>query len=148
VPDHPALLARLTGLVADHGQLAIQVPTFRHPIYAAATAVAAAEPFRSALGGWTLESPVLEPEEYARLLFDLGHREQQVRLQVYAHVLPSREDVIEWVKGTLLTSYQERLPAECYDAFLRAYRERLFTMIADERPFLFTMSRMLCWARR
>ena len=39
---------------------------------------------------------------------------QQVRLQVYAHVLPARDDVIEWVKGTMLTDYQRRLPAELW----------------------------------
>lgn len=148
VPDHPALLARLTQAVADGGQLAFQVPAGHHAIRQVASAVAATEPFRSALGGWTRGDPVLSPEGYAVVLHRLGYREQHVRLQIYPHVLPSRDDVVEWVKGTLLTAYEGRMPAGLYAQFLDAYRERLFAEIEDTRPFFYPFARILCRAVR
>jgi trans-aconitate 2-methyltransferase len=148
VPDHPALFARLTHLLDDNGQLAVQVPASRGPIYTVAREIASTEPFSTALGGWLPDDPVLPPDGYASVLFDLGFRQQRVLLRIYPHVLPSRDHVIEWVKGTLLTTYQERMPAPLFDSFLAAYRRRLFEDLEDTRPFFFPFSRILCWAAR
>ncbi len=145
LPDHPALLARLTGAVADGGQLAFQVPTGARAVRQAAIAVASSEPFRSALDGWTRQDPVLTAEEYATLLHRLGYRRQHVRLQIYPHVLPDREHVIEWVRGTLLTAYEERMSADLYADFVAAYRARLFDALEDTRPFFYPFARILCW---
>jgi trans-aconitate 2-methyltransferase len=82
------------------------------------------------------------------VLHRLGYADQCVRLQVYAHRLASREDVVEWVKGSRLTDYERRLPPGAFEEFLRRYRERLIARLQDERPFLFTFKRILFWARR
>lgn len=146
--NHPALLARLTRLLAEDGQLAVQVPASRGPIYSAAQEVAASEPFRTALEGWQRDDPVLHADEYASVLFTLGYTRQRVLMRIYPHVLASRDEVVEWVKGTLLTSYQERMPASLFDAYLEAYRARLFQDLADTRPFFFPFPRILFWAAR
>jgi trans-aconitate 2-methyltransferase len=104
-------------------------------------------PFREALNGYAHPRPVLKPEAYAVLLDRLGYREQHVRLQVYGHHLASREDVVEWVKGSLLTDYRRRLPADLYEEFLRRYRERLLNQLEDTRPYFLTYKRMLFWAK-
>ncbi len=149
VPDHERLLGRLASCLAEGGQLAIQVPANEaHPSHAVARAVAAEAPFRDALGGHVRISPVLEPEAYAQLLFRLGLSARKVRVEIYGHPLASREEVVEWVRGTLLTDYEKRLTAEAYAAFLARYRERLMTELEDERPFLYTYRRLFLWARR
>ena len=71
-----------------------------------------------------------------------------MRLQVYGHHLASREEVIEWVKGTLLTDYEKRLSAELFARFLSRYRENLFARLPDERPFFFPFKRILARASR
>ncbi len=152
VPGHPALFARLSAALAPGGQLAVQMPAnYDHPSHTVAAAVAGEEPFASALGGFARTGaavPVLAPEDYAGLLHRLGFEEQHVRLQVYAHVLGSRDDVVEWVKGTLLTVYRARLPAERYEPFVSRYRALLAESLPDERPFLFPFKRILLWGRR
>ncbi len=149
LPDHPALLSRLTQAVKPGGQLAFQVPdNFGHPSHVAAEATAAEEPFARALGGTAHPRHVLAPETYASILDLLGYGEQTVRLQVYGHHLGSREDVVTWVEGSLLSEYRRRLPSELYARFVERYRERLFAMIPDERPFFFTFRRILARARR
>jgi trans-aconitate 2-methyltransferase len=149
VPDHPALLARLTAAVKPGGQLAFQVPdNFDHPSHRAAEQAASEEPFAGALGGASHPRNVLAPEAYAAVLDRLGFREQTVRLQVYGHHLHGREDIVAWVEGSLLSEYRRRLPAGMYASFLRRYRQRLFATVTDERPFLFTFRRVLARARR
>jgi trans-aconitate 2-methyltransferase len=149
LPDHAALFARLTAALGADGQLAVQMPfNFDHPSHTMAAAVAREEPFRSALGGHAIDRPVMAPEAYALLLHRLGYRAQHVRLQVYAHVLPARDDVIEWVKGTLLTDYQRRLSEDLWPRFLERYRERLLPELDAERPYFYPFKRILVWGQR
>jgi len=149
VPDHAALLPRLAGLVAPGGQLAVQVPmNERHASHLEASETAAEPPFAEALGGYRSVSPVLAPEWYAESLFRLGFAARRVRIEVYGHPLASRDEVVEWVRGTLLTDYQRRLPEPLWPAFLDRYRQRLAAALPDQRPFLFTYRRLLLRARR
>jgi trans-aconitate 2-methyltransferase len=145
---HEALLARLTAALAPDGQLAIQVPAnFDHASHVVAAEVAAEPPFAAALGGTTHANNVLLPESYARLLDRLGYAEQHVRLQVYGHRLAARDEVVEWVQGSLLTHYRRRLPAALWPPFLARYRERLLPCLDDTRPYFFTFKRILLWGR-
>jgi len=148
VDDHTALFARLTAALRPGGQLAVQMPAnFDHPSHVVAAQVAGEAPFCDALGGHARTGrAVLPPEEYALLLERLGYAEQHVRLQVYGHRLAARDEVVEWVKGTLLTDYQRRLPAEVYARFVARYRERLLPALEDTRPYFFTFKRVLLWA--
>ena len=146
LPDHRALFRRLTGWLADGGQLAVQVPTnFDHPSHTVAAEVAREEPFASALRGYVHSTNVLDPPAYARLLHSLGYERQHVRLVVYTHLLPSPDAVVEWVKGTLLTGYRERLEAATYEQFVDAYRAKLLLALSKESPFFFTFERVLMW---
>jgi len=101
--------------------------------------------FAGPLGGFVRESPILEPEAYAHLLFRQGFAAQRVRFEVYAHPLASREDVVEWVRGTMLTDYEKRLDAPTWARFLERYRERLIAALPDERPFVYTYRRLFVW---
>lgn len=146
VPDHPKLFERLRRLVAPGGQLAVQMPSNHdHPSHVAARAVAESEAFAPALGGYVRAVPVLASEDYARLLYELGFKRQHVRLQVYSHLLGSREDVVEWVKGTLLTDYEKRLSAEQFAAFLEAYQRELAARLPAASPFFYPFKRLLIW---
>jgi trans-aconitate 2-methyltransferase len=71
-----------------------------------------------------------------------------VRLVIYPHLLPSRQDVIEWMKGSLLTAYEKRLTPDQFDNFLEEYSKRLIPKLDSGRPFFFPFKRILCWARR
>jgi trans-aconitate 2-methyltransferase len=149
VPNHEALLAHLAAPLAHGAQLAFQVPMNEaHPSHAVAREVAREPGFAAALDGYVRESPVLEPEAYARHLFRLGFAEQRVRLEVYAHKLSGPEDVVEWVRGTLLTDYEKRLDPTTWARFLARYGERLLEVLPDERPYLYTYRRLFVWGLR
>ncbi len=149
VPDHEKLLERLTSSLRPEGQLAVQVPAnHTEATHRVAAQVAACDPFRSAMDGYVAPVHVLPPPDYARLLHALGYVRQRVELRVYGHILESRDAVVEWVKGTTLTVYRDRLSDQLYEHFLEEYRGRLFDQLADQRPYFFPFSRILMWARR
>jgi trans-aconitate 2-methyltransferase len=149
VDDQRALLARLRTALAPGGQLAVQVPANDdHPSHAVAGDVAREEPFCDELDGFVRRSSNLALGEYAELLDELGFRDQIVGMRVYAHHLPSRADVAEWVKGTLLTEYAKRLRPESYAAFLTRYRQLLSARLGPDtpgKPYFYGFKRMLIW---
>lgn len=149
VPDHRTLIPRLARFVAPGGQIAIQVPANHdQPSHTVASRVASEEPFRTALGGFVMTSATLGPELYASLLWHCGFRDMHVRLQVYTHEMAAPENVVDWVKSTLLTAYQRRLSPELYERFLARYATLLLHEVQGGSPFLFTFKRILVWGRR
>jgi len=148
--DHKVLFQRLRQALKDKGQLAVQMP-FNHdyPTHKIAHEMSVEDPWRKLLKGdiYDKSKTMLTAEEYARLLFKLGFKEQKVFLRLYGHVLDRREDVIEWVKGTLLTHFQSRFSATEYSRFLEEYQSRLFKVLPDEQPFFYPFKRLLLWAR-
>ncbi len=148
IENHSALLAALSARLNPGGQLAVQMPANdAHPAYALAQSIAAEEPFAPALGGYVRRSPVLAPEKYSELLAQLGFAQQHVRLQVYLHTLAEVSELVEWVRGTLLNNYKQRLSPELYELFVALYRERLLDLLGDEQPYFFTFNRVLLWGR-
>jgi len=144
LPGHDRLVPRLGQLLRPGGQLAVQVPdNHDHPSHRVAREVGQEKPFASALGGWKKERTVLPPEAYAELLFSSGLRDPHVSLRVYSHVLAGPAEVVEWVKGTLLNDWKERLPAGLFEPYLARYRARLLAELPDTRPYLFTFRRVL-----
>ncbi len=146
VSDHAALLTRLTSALAPGGQLAVQMPmNDEHPSHATAHELARAPEFRRLLGGFERRPPLMEPAQYAAWLRKLGYARQRVYLEIYGHLLEGREQVIEWVRGTLLTDYQKRLQPADFERFLQRYRALLLPQLAEERPFFYTYPRLFLW---
>jgi trans-aconitate 2-methyltransferase len=136
--DHPKLFKRIRDHLNAFGQIAIQIPmNHDYPTHTIAAEVA---------GKYFRSYPLLKAEEYSKLLFDLGFSDQKVLIKVYPHVLESRDGVIEWVKGTLLTHYEKVMPADDYKKFKEAYRKKLFKVLPDEKPFFYPFKRILIWA--
>ena len=152
VPDHEMVLRHWTHALAPGGQLAVQVPANgTHASHLVANEVGATEPFVSAMGGDVPVDPsaanVLAPEAYARVLFELGYETQLVTFRVYPHVLDSSSEVVEWVRGTNLNRFFERLPSELHEPFVAAYRTALLDRIGHLSPYFYAFKRILVWAR-
>ena len=148
VDDHERLVSRLLSLVRSGGQLVVQLPSNHGSIaHRLITELAAQEPFKSALKGWSRQTAVLPVERYAELLFDNGGQEITAFEKVYPHVLDSAADVAEWTRGTALVPYMERLGEEWSDRFLDVYRKRLNDHW-PQRPVFYGFRRILFAATR
>lgn len=143
VDDHASVLAKLTQSVATGGQLAIQMPANQdHPSHVVASALA------QEMTGEGVRQYVLPVERYAVVLHALGYRKQSVHMQVYAHRLPTRIGVVEWVKGAMLTDLRKRMTESDYAKFLDEYIARLLPQLEDTKPYLYTFKRIFLWAER
>ncbi|MDP2310049.1 MAG: methyltransferase domain-containing protein [Pseudomonadota bacterium] len=146
VPDNEALLGRWLRDLAPGAQIAVQVPrNEEHASHRIAEIVAGEEPFRTHLGGWVRRSAVLPLERYAELLWAHGFQEQECLERIYGHVMGAPADVVEWVKGTLLTAYMGRLGPELGAAFVARYRERLVEALGEAGPYFYPFRRLLFW---
>lgn len=153
VSEHRSVIARWTAALRPGGQIAIQVPANADmPSHFVARQVAEREPYRSLFGQQgapidPVQAYVLQPEEYAQTLYDLGFERQHVRLQIYPHVLPSTRHVVEWVRGTMLTRFEKRLHPDAFTAFVADYETELLRVLGDHEPHFFPFRRILMWAR-
>ncbi len=134
--NHPALLGNLYNCLNSGGQLAVQVPSnHMHISHHIIREVAGQEPFRSALNDYIRQAPVLSIEEYAQLLFELGAQDITVFEKVYPHVLENSDAVVDWISGTALVPYFERLDDATLDEFVLTIRSRMKTELPMQPVF-------------
>jgi trans-aconitate 2-methyltransferase len=147
--NHRELFKNVSNHIPQGGQLAVQMPmNHDYPTHTIARALAQEEPFRTWLFEENFESSLLSSEEYSDLLEQIGFKEKKVEMKTYLHTLPSREEVIEWVRGTMLTRYQSRLTPEQFKKFENEFRQKLFAVLPDDRPFIYPFKRILMWGRK
>jgi len=150
LPDHAALFPRLLRAVAAGGVLAVQMPrNFAAPSHTLIADAARAGPWRAKLEPLLGPSPVGEPADYYRLL-----RPHAAAVDVweseYLQVLHDRDPVKEWVKGTWLAQFLERLGPDERTAFEDAYAARVATAYPPEADgtTLFPFRRLFIVATR
>jgi len=145
--NHTELIPRLYERLLPDGQIAVQVPSnhnhISHQIY---RETASEEPFKSILNGFQRFAPVLSIDEYARLLFLYGAEEIVAFEKVYAHILEDSDAVVEWISGTALVPYFERL-GEHKEDFLNVIRAKMQVALPD-RPVFYPFRRTLFSARK
>jgi trans-aconitate 2-methyltransferase len=138
--DHPAIFKNIRNSLNPKGQIAVQMPmNHDYPTHILANQVAPKKFVR--------RYPLLSIEDYSKLLYNLGFKEQKVLLRVYVHLLESREGVIEWVQGTLLTHFQSQMPMKDYEIFFAEFKAKLFDQLPDEKPFFYPFKRVLLWGK-
>jgi trans-aconitate 2-methyltransferase len=143
VGNHESLVRRLFSLLAPGGRIAVQVPSnSSHPSQTLIAETAGEEPMRQALKGWVHEWPVLPVARYAEILFEEGASDIIALDKLYPHVLANCEAVVDWVSGTALIPYFERLSTELHSEFLKRYGEKLRVAMPGS-PVFFGFKRTL-----
>ncbi|WP_316809736.1 methyltransferase domain-containing protein [Pedobacter heparinus] len=141
--NHETLIPSVIGMLKPGGQLLVQIPSNHdHFTHETIRNLAAQEPYCSALNGWTRISPVLNIESYAKILFDLGGSEITVFEKVYPHVLKDAAALADWVSGTALIPYLEKLPEELKKTFTGHYQMQLYQRFR-ESPVFYPFKRTL-----
>ena len=145
--NHAELIPYLFNRLNPGGQLAVQVPSnhnhISHQIY---RETAAEVEFKSILQGFQRYAPVLSIDEYAQILFACGAEQIIVFEKVYAHVLENADAVVEWISGTALVPYFERLGDHKPD-FVDSIRKKMRSAMPEE-PVFYPFRRILFSARK
>lgn len=123
---HTELIPNLFRCLTPGGQIVVQVPSnHNHVSHRVYREVAVQEPFVSALNGFNRQSPVLPIEAYAELFFREDAQEIVVFEKVYAHVLENADAIVDWISGTALVPYFERLNDSMRAEFTESIRKRM-----------------------
>lgn len=145
--NHAELIPYLYGRLNPGGQIAVQVPSnhnhISHHIY---RETAGEEPFKTILQGFQRHSPVLSIDQYAQILYDCGAEQIVVFEKVYTHILENADAVVEWISGTALVPYFERLGGH-KGGFVEAIREKM-RMAMPDKPVFYPFRRILFSARK
>lgn len=129
LPGHAGLFARVAGMVAPEGVLAVQMPdNFRAPSHTLINDIARGDRWRAKLGGVVRGPPVAAAEDYLAWLSPLMTA-VDIWLTEYLQVLQpgkhGEHPVAAWTKGTWLVPILEALDDGERAEFLRDYMQRL-----------------------
>jgi trans-aconitate 2-methyltransferase len=125
VPDHETLLPALLDALPPGGVLAAQMPrNFAAPNHALLRETAAEPRWALRMPDEGRLMPVGDPGFYHDLLAPLAARLDIFEIE-YLHVLDGPEGVVEWMKGTGLRPFLQRLDASEHDDFLASYKGRI-----------------------
>ena len=149
IPDHPALINTLFGLLNPGGCLAVQIPmNYNEPIHKIIAAVSTSEK-------WDAKFPqprvfyTLSPEQYFDLLVDLTP-DFKVWSTTYFHRMRSHHDILEWYRGTGLKPYLAALNStDCKEFEADIYAEIVKTYLPQRNgEIIFRFPRLFFTAQK
>jgi trans-aconitate 2-methyltransferase len=126
VPDHETLIPRLFAALAPGGVLAVQMPDNRgEPTHRLMREVAAEAPWAPLIGDADrLRTQILPLESYYDMLA-ADAAKVDVWRTAYQHPMASAAAIVEWVRGTGLKPFVDRLPPDLQASFLAEYERRV-----------------------
>lgn len=124
--DHESLFPNLLKLLNKDGQFAVQMPVQpENKLNKILSDLVDEEPFESYLKGYKRDSPVLSLDEYAQILFDGGLKDIEILQKVYPIIADDHETLYNFISGSALIPYIERLEGEQKELLLKRIKREL-----------------------
>ena len=147
VDDHKELFPRIISHLNPGGQLAVQMPQQNENILNRILLnLVQEEPFASYLNNWTRPSPVLTLDEYATILFDNGGKDLTIYEKVYPIISAKQNDFFDFISGSALTVYQERLNENQFHELSTEFKKRINTYFPNV-PSIYAFRRLILYAK-
>jgi len=146
--DHATLFPELIQLLNSKGQFAVQMPVQpENKLNEILAELVDEEPFKSYLKDYKRDSPVLSIDEYAQILFDGGLEDLQILQKVYPIIANDHETLYNFISGSALIPYIERLEGEQKALFITTYKERIAEHF-PKLPAIYSFKRLLLYGRK
>lgn len=130
VPDHPALLPRLMGLLKPGGLLAVQIPmNYQEPIHKIIESTVAKSPWTELIPYMRLFY-TLSQGEYFDILSDISS-DFTLWQTTYLHRMPSHQAIMDWYSSTGLRPY---LDAAVSEEARGGFYQEVFRQVKSEYP--------------
>ncbi|MBF4515753.1 methyltransferase domain-containing protein [Flavobacterium sp. ANB] len=146
--NHEILFPELIDLVNPQGQFAVQMPVQpENKLNKILSELVDEEPFKSYLKDYKRDSPVLSIDEYAQILFDGGLEDIQVSQKVYPIIANDHETLYNFILGSALIPYIERLKGDQQELFIKTYKERIAENF-PKLPAIYSFKRILLYGKK
>lgn len=147
VDDHYKLLPKIISTLNNDGQLIIQMPAQNENILnQILLELVGEEPFSTALKHWKRISPVLSMDDYAQILFENNGSKITIYQKVYPIIATTQNELYEFISGSALVPYFERLDAATKNRFISEFKKRI-KLKFKKLPALYAFKRLIIYAQ-
>jgi len=147
IDNHYELFPKIISRINSGGQMAVQMPQQNENILNKILFQLVQEkPFASYLKNWTRPSPVLTLDEYAKILFENGGTDLVLYEKVYPIISTKKDDFFEFISGSALTVYQERLNEQEFTALTTEFKKRIDAYFPSV-PSIYAFRRLIIYAK-
>ncbi|KIC65197.1 methyltransferase domain-containing protein [Chryseobacterium taiwanense] len=146
--NHEKLFPKLLSLLSENGQFAVQMPfQAENLLNQILFQLASEEPYRTALQDWNRVSPVLNLDEYSKMMFEYGLKDLQISIRVYPIIAEDAEKLFQFISGSALIPYLERLEGNSKQQFIDDYKKRIEKRF-KQFPAIYAFKRILLYGRK
>lgn len=146
--NHQDLFPNLFSLLNPHGQAAIQMPMQSDNILNQILLTLVEEqPFKDYLGGWKRKSPMLSIDQYAAIMYDAELINLQIIQKVYPIIAQNSQDLLNFISGSALIPYLDRLQEDQKEEFITVYKKRIEQNFS-KFPAIYAFKRLLLYGRK
>lgn len=146
VDHHEELFTKIISRINSGGQLAVQMPQqTENVLNKILLDLVQEEPYASYLNHWTRPSPVLTLDQYAKILFDNGGENLVLYQKVYPLISTQQDSFFDFISGSALTVYQERLKDQEFQELSNEFKKRI-NLYFPAVPSIYAFKRLLMYA--
>jgi trans-aconitate 2-methyltransferase len=146
IDNHHELFPKIISRINPKGQLAVQMPQQNENILNKILLnLVQEEPYCSYLHNWTRPSPVLTLDEYAKILFDNGGKDLVLYEKVYPLISDKKDTFFDFISGSALTVYQERLQENEFEELAAEFKKRIDSYF-PAIPSIYAFKRLIIYA--
>jgi len=146
--DHKELFPKLISKLNQGGQFAVQMPFQKENVLnKILLEMVQEDPFVNFLEGFIRRSPLLEIDDYAKIMFDGGLSGITIFLKVYPIIAESEHSLYNFISGSSLIPYMERLDTEKQELFKLEYTKRIISQF-EKFPAIYSFKRILLYGTK
>jgi trans-aconitate 2-methyltransferase len=146
--DHQILFPKLLSMLSENGQFAVQMPVqSNNTLNQILFKLASEEPFKTQLQNWNRVSPVLSMDEYTQVMFDAGLKDLNISVKIYPIIAEDAEKLFQFISGSALIPYLERLNEENKKKFISEYKKRICEHF-KKFPVIYAFKRLLLYGKK
>lgn len=146
--NHPILFPQLISLLSHSGQFAVQMPMQNdNMLNKLLLELAQEKPYSDYLHGFKRETPMLSIDHYAQILFENGLQNLQVIQKVYPIIADNEQTLFDFISGSALIPYLERLEASQQKIFITEFKSRIRKEF-KAFPAIYAFKRLLLYGNK
>lgn len=146
--NHEELFPKLIDHLTENGQFAVQMPMQADNVLNQILLELVQElPFSEYLSGWKRKPTMLSIDEYAQIMFDGGLKEIQIIQKVYPIIADDAEKLFDFISGSTLIPYMERLSEDQQEIFVSEFKNRIQQSF-KKFPAIYAFKRLLLYGKK